>query len=138
MAAQDGASFLLYVGDAGSPQSFVLVGGCTTNSLALNETPVDITNKSSTGKWRELLRAGVKTVAISGSGRFLDAAVDETLRNNMMSETTLRNFQVVIPSFGTFEGAFLIASLTYDGPDKDAVNFSISLESSGAISFVAA
>lgn len=137
MAAQDGASFLLYVGDAGSPNTFVLVGGCTTNSLAFNESPVDITNKSSTGKWRELLRAGVKTVAISGSGVFLDAAVDATLRDNFLTETTLRNFQVVIPGFGTFEGVFLIASLTYDGPDKGAVSFSISLESSGAVSVVA-
>lgn len=138
MAAIDGANVLLYVGDAGSPQSFVLIGGFTANSLALNETPVDITNKSSTGKWRELLRAGVKSVSISGSGVFLDAAVDETLRANAMTETTLRNFQLLITGFGTFEGEFLIASLNYDGPDKAAVTFNISLESSGQIDFVAA
>lgn len=137
MAAQDGKSFLLYVGDAGSPQSFVLVGGFQSNQLTINEELVDITNKSSTGKWRELGRFGIKTASISGDGVFIDSAGEETVRGSIMTETTIRNYQIVFPDFGTFEGEFLITNLTYNGPQNAAITYSISLESNGQLDFVA-
>lgn len=137
MAAQKGSSFLVKVGDSASPETFTTVGGFATNTITLDEQAVDITNKSSSARWREQVRFGVKSVSIGGNGRFIDDAPIETLRANFFGSAIL-NFQLVVPDLGTFEGAFIITQLQFDGADKDAVNQAIALESAGAVTFTAA
>lgn len=137
MAAQDGRDFVLKVSNNDSPETFTTVGGFRTNTLTLNEQTVDVTNKSSASKFRELLRAGVKSVSLGGDGVFTDSAKEEALRANFFGSAVL-DYQVVVPDWGTFQGAFVITSLQYTGPDNDAVTYSVGLESAGAITFTAA
>ena len=82
--------------------------------------------------WRELLAAGVKTAAITGSGVFKDAASDAALRTAFFTQS-LPNWQIVIPSFGTVSGPFKISSLQYDGPYDGEVKISLSLACAGAL-----
>lgn len=135
MAAQDGRNFTLGISQ-GSPTEFALIGGFTTNSITLNEETVDITNKSSPNKFRELLRAGVKSVSISGSGIFTDGTAEATVRSSYYG-TAIDEFQITVPDFFTFEGPFVVTSLSYEGPDNQAVTYSITLESAGDVTATA-
>ena len=48
------------------------------------------------------------------------------------------NFQVIVPEFGTFEGAFHVNSVEFGGEQEGAVTYSLTLASSGAVAFTAA
>ena len=136
MAAQDGRNFLLKIGDGQSPETFTTVGGFQSNSITLGEQSVDITNKSSPDKFREAMRAGVKTVALSGNGIFTDSVAEEDVRANYFGSTVL-NWQIEIPDFGTMEGPFILTQLAYTGPNNAALTYNIALESAGSVVFTA-
>jgi TP901-1 family phage major tail protein len=133
MAAQKGKDFLLKVDDGTG--NFVTIAGLRTRRLALNADSVDVTDAESAGRWRELLAgAGVKRASISGTGIFKDQASDALLRQ-LFFDGLLRNWQIVIPSFGVISGAFQISSLDYRGEHAAELTFDISLESAGALNF---
>jgi TP901-1 family phage major tail protein len=137
MAAQRGKDLLLKV-DADGAGSFSTVAGLRTRSLAFNAATVDTTHAESADEWRELLAgAGVKTARLSGGGIFKDAASDETVRSYFFAGT-IRDWQVVIPDFGTVAGAFQITALDYSGGHDNELTFEIALESAGALSFTPA
>ena len=136
MAAQRGKDLLLKVDPTGTG-SFSTVAGLRTRSLAFNAATVDVTNADSADEWRELLAgAGIKTARLSGSGIFKDAASDEVVRGAFFT-AVIRDWQVVIPDFGTVEGPFQITALEYSGGHDNEVSFELALESAGALSFTA-
>ena len=135
MAKQLGKSMLLKRGDAASPEIFTTVAGLRPTNIGLNKGTLDITNKDSTNLWRELLAGGgVKSASFSGGGVFSDVAGDGLLRADFFG-SILHNYQVIIPGFGTFTGAFDITSLEYTGEHEGAVEFSITLESADELVF---
>jgi len=134
MAAQKGASLLLKVGNGGSPETFTTIGGLRSTSITLNDEAVDVTNKDSSGNRELLADAGIHSMSITGSGVFTDAASETTLKGTM-NASSFTNFQLIIPDFGTYTGAFMCASLEYAGEFNGEVTYSVSLESSGAITF---
>jgi TP901-1 family phage major tail protein len=134
MAAQKGKDLLVKIHDGAS---FVTVAGMRTRRLAFNAETVDITHAESAGRWRELLEgAGIKRAAIAGRGLFKDAATDALMRQTFF-DGTLKNYQIVIPDFGTIEGAFQITSLEFAGEHNGEVTYELALESAGALSFAA-
>ncbi len=134
MTAQRGKDLLLKVDETGSG-SFLTVAGLRTRGLAFNASTVDITNADSANAWRELLAgAGIRTARISGSGIFKDAASDETVRDYFFNGL-IRNWQVIIPDFGTVDGPFQITALEYSGGHDNELTFEIALESAGALTF---
>jgi TP901-1 family phage major tail protein len=137
MAAQRGKDLLLKVDETGGG-SFATVAGLRTRGLAFNAASVDVTNADSANEWRELLAgAGIRTARLSGSGIFKDAASDETVRDCFFNGL-IRDWQVVIPDFGTVEGAFQITALEYSGGHDNELTFEIALESAGSLTFAAA
>lgn len=137
MAAQKGSSLLIKIGDGGSPEAFTTVGGLRSTSISLNDEAVDVTTIDSSNQRELLANGGIQTISISGSGVFTDAASESTLRT-AFGASSFKNYQVIVPDFGTYEGAFMIASLEYAGEYNGEVTYSVTLESSGAISFTAA
>lgn len=138
MTAQKGSDLVVKIGDGASPEVFTNFAGLRTKSMDVNAETVDITNSDSTSKWRELLAgAGIKSMAVSGSGVFLDAAVDTTLQTELFAQTH-PNFQVVVPDFGTFEGAFQLSSRRISADHNAEVQYEFQLESAGVIAFTAA
>ena len=135
MAAQKGAALLLKINTTSS--TYVTIGGLRSTSITLNDEAVDVTNKDSSGNRTLLADGGVFSLSVSGSGVFTDSAAEETLRSTM-NASTFKNFQVVIPDFGTYQGAFMVASLEYAGEFNGEVTYSVTLESSGAITYTAA
>src|SRR5688572_8961035 len=134
MPAQRGKDLLLKI-DATGSGGFITVAGLRTRSLAFNAATVDVTHTESAGEWRELLAgAGIRTARLAGSGIFKDAASDETVRAAFFAGA-IGDWQVVIPDFGTVEGAFQITALEYSGGHDNELTFELAMESAGALSF---
>lgn len=135
MAPQRGKDILLKL--ANETAQFVTVAGLRTRRLALNAETVDITHSESAGRWRELLDgAGVRRASLTGSGIFKDDASDALVRQ-VFFDGAIRNWQVVLPDFGTITGTFQITSLDYRGEHSGEVTFEIAMESAGALTFAA-
>ena len=135
MAAQKGRDLLLKV-DSDGVGTFTTIAGLRARSISFNAESVDITHAESVGQWRELLAgAGVRRAALSGAGIFRDQASDETVRSYFFNGT-VRDWQVIVPDFGTIQGPFQIAALEFSGEHDGEVSFDMSLESAGEITFV--
>lgn len=133
MSAQKGKDLLLKAADGGG--AFVTVVGLRARQIALNAEAVDVTHSESAGRWRELLAgAGVRRASISGAGIFRDESSDALVRQ-IFFDGAIRDWQVVVPDFGTIEGPFQLSSLEYRGDHAGEVTFDLSLESAGELTF---
>ncbi|MCZ4354198.1 phage major tail protein, TP901-1 family [Roseovarius aestuarii] len=136
MAVQNGKDLLIKV-DLTGDGNFQSVAGLRATRISFNAESVDVTSLESAGGWRELLAgAGVKSAAISGSGIFRDEGSDERTRQIFFDGET-PNFQVVIPDFGTVEGAFQVTSIDYAGTHDGEATYELSLASAGQLIFTA-
>jgi TP901-1 family phage major tail protein len=136
MTAQSGKDMLLKLDQTGSG-SFVTVAGLRSKTLAFNAAPIDVTDAESAGRWRELLAGGgVKRAAVSGSGIFKDAASDALIRE-LFFAGTIRDWQLILPDFGTVEGPFQIVALEFAADHAGEVTFELALESAGEVGFSA-
>jgi TP901-1 family phage major tail protein len=134
MAAQKGKDLLVKIADGAG---FTTVAGLRSRRIAFNAETVDITHAESADRWRELLDgAGVKRASIAGRGLFKDASTDELMRQTFF-DGAVKNFQIVIPDFGTVQGAFQITSLEFAGEHNGEVTYEMALESAGALAWTA-
>ncbi len=134
MSAQKGKDLLVKIEDGAG---FTTVAGLRTRRLAFNAETVDVTHAESVDRWRELLEgAGVKRASIAGRGLFKDASTDALMRQTFF-DGAVKNYQIVIPDFGTVAGPFQIVSLEFAGEHNGEVTYDVSLESAGALSFTA-
>lgn len=137
MAAQSGRDMLLKLDETGAG-SFATVAGLRSKRLAFNAQSVDVTDAESAGRWRELLSGGgVRRASVSGSGIFKDQASDAAIRSKFFSGE-VRNWQLVLPDFGTVAGPFQITALEFSADHAGEVRFELGLESAGALSFTGA
>lgn len=138
MAAQRGKDLLLKIEDPIGSGTFSTIGGLRSRTLSLNAQTIDITHAQSNGGWRELLAgAGVRQASIAGAGVFLNDATAQIVRVTFF-EGVGRNWQIIVPGFGTIEGAFLIANLDYAGDHDGEATVSLALASAGPLSFTGA
>lgn len=136
MSAQKGRDLLLKI-DADGLGTFQTVAGLRSHGLSFNAQSVDITHQESVGAWRELLAgAGLKSANIRGAGIFRDQQSDELIRAAFF-DGLIKDWQVIIPDFGTVQGAFQITSLEFTGEHDGELTFELALESAGAITFTA-
>lgn len=137
MSGQKGRDVLIKIGDGAEPEVFTTIAGIRAKTISLNARAVDGTSGESAEAWRELIAgAGVKSASVSGAGVFKDAASDAMLRETFFAQAA-RSFQLVIPSFGTLAGPFLVESLDYAGDHDGEAAFAITLASAGVLSFTA-
>lgn len=133
MAAQRGKDILLKISH-GSEQ-FETCAGLRTKRIAFNAETVDVTDADAAGRWRQLLAgSGVQRASVSGSGIFKDAASDALIRG-IFFNGEIRDWQIVLPDFGTVTGMFQVVALEYGGNHDAEVTFEIALESAGLIAF---
>jgi TP901-1 family phage major tail protein len=137
MTAQKGKDLLLKL-DTNGAGDFATVAGLRSRQIAFNAESVDVTDAESAGRWRELLAgAGVKRAAVTGSGIFKDAASDASVRE-IFFDGAIRDWQMVVPDFGTLSGPFQVTALQYSGEHNGEVAYELALESAGAVAFAAA
>lgn len=132
MTAQKGKDLLVKIADG---TGFTTVAGLRTRRLAFNAETVDITHAESANRWRELLDgAGVKRASVSGRGLFKDESTDALMRQTFF-DGAVKNYQIVIPDFGTVQGAFQITNLEFAGEHNGEVTYDVALESAGELTF---
>lgn len=132
MTAQKGSAFLLKISNGATPPVYNTVAGLRTTQLSITGDTVVITSKES-GGWRELLSgAGVRQVSVSAAGIFLGSAAEAQLRANAMAGT-LDDYELSFEDGERLRGRFLVQKLDYAGDFNGERNYTLSLESSGAV-----
>jgi TP901-1 family phage major tail protein len=141
MAKQLGRALLLKIGDGEAAEAFANLAGINSKALTINNASIDVTTPDASAPegalWTETLN-GVKNVSVSGDGFFSDSATELRMNTVAMSADNVANFTVTVPDFGTYAGAFRISSLEFGGESEGGVTYSISLESTAAVTFTAA
>lgn len=132
MAAEKGSAFLLKVGDGQPVPTYQTVAGLRTTQLSINGDAVVVTNKGS-GGWRELLSgAGIRSVSISGAGVFTGSVAETRIKTNALAGV-IDDFEVSFESGERMRGRFLVTRLDYAGDFNGERSYTLSLESSGAV-----
>ena len=135
MAANDGRDLVLKLGAvAGSP---VTIAAARTNSFAIANEVVDITNKDSNA-FRTLLEgAGTKSLTLEIEG-VLDksSSADEFLLK--ANNNSIDIYSLFFNDGNTLEGQFQIESFSIAGDHNTEQTFTATLQSSGAYTLVQA
>ena len=132
MAAQKGSAFLLKISDGATPATYQTVAGLRTTQMSVTGDSVVITSKES-GGWREMLSgAGVRSVSVTAAGIFLGSAAEAQLRSNAMAGT-LDDYELSFEDGERLRGRFLVQKLDYAADFNGERNYTLSLESSGAV-----
>lgn len=132
MSAQAGKDFLLESDDGAG--TYTVLGGLRSSSISLNGEAIDVTDQSS-GQWQTLLSgAGILKASISGSGIFNNSANEQLALTRMLAQT-IANYKIVDGTGKAFAGAWKITKLERKGGYKDAQEYSMTLESSGAVTY---
>ena len=118
--------------------TYTTILGMRDTSISINQNTVDTTSKDSAGV-RQLLDAQtLRSVSISGSGVFVNDDGFNILRDAAMAGNIM-GFKVTIPGTsaagGTYTGQFAITSLEESGSYNGEVQYSISLESAGTVTW---
>lgn len=141
MAKQLGRALLIKIGDGATPtEAFANLCGLNSKTFTINNSSIDVTTPDCTAPegalWTATLN-GMKNVSISGNGFFEDSVSELRMNTVAMSADNACNFEVVVPNFGTYAGAFRIASVEFGGETEGGVTYSLTLESNGAVTFTA-
>ena len=140
MAAQKGSAFLLKDNSTGTP---VTLGGMRSTSMSINGETVDVTNKDSstfTGTAGDdigrllLANAGIRSMSISASGVFIDSASENTTRATAFSGDAV-NYDLIFADTSSAKGSFIVTSYERAGEYNGEETYSLSLESSGTITY---
>ncbi|WP_408590591.1 phage major tail protein, TP901-1 family [Novosphingobium sp.] len=132
MAAQKGSAFLLKISDGAATPTYNTVAGLRTTQLTIGGELVVITSKDS-GGWRELLSgAGTRSVSVSAAGIFLGSTAEAQIRTNALAGT-IADYQLSFEDGSRLQGKFLVQRLDYAGDFNGERNYTLSLESSGAV-----
>jgi TP901-1 family phage major tail protein len=141
MAKQLGRALLVKIGDGEATENFDNLCGLNSKSLTINNSAIDVTTPDCTSPegllFTETL-AGLKNISVSGDGFFEDSTAEARMNTVAMQNDNQANFEIVVPDFGTYAGAFRLTSVEFGGETEGGVTYSISLESTGAVTFTAA
>lgn len=140
MAKQKGRLMLIKIGDGAASEVFTTLCGLRSKTLTVNNSEYDVTTVDCADPggalWTEVM-GGIKRVQVSGNGYFKDEASEVRMNTVAMAADPICNFQIIVPEFGTFSGAFFIGTVEYGGEQEDGVTYSLALASTGAVTFTA-
>ncbi|WP_339862364.1 phage major tail protein, TP901-1 family [Paremcibacter congregatus] len=136
MTAQKGRLFILKLGDGLTVETFATVAGMRASSLTINNEMVDVTTKDDVG-WRKLLDGvSFKSFSISGSGLIQSSANRQAVTGKALSGS-IDNYEIYFEDGDKFAGAFQCTSAEITGNHDGAEEYTLSLESSGAVTYTA-
>jgi len=111
------------------------IAGALTDSITINREHIDITDKNDAGIRTYLSDIGTFSMSMTCSGR-LDGTTLLTIARD--STNVLNTFSFIIDGVGSFSGSWGITTFEIGGEDgANAVTFSASFESSGAVTWTA-
>ena len=113
------------------------VVGAKTDNMSINNEMIDITDKDDVG-WRTLLaEVGVRSVSADIAGILLDDTllVDVVGAGSGLLTAWTIDVAVADSDLGSFSGNFFLSNISLTGEQEDAITFTATIESSGAITF---
>jgi TP901-1 family phage major tail protein len=128
--ARTGRTLLVHegVGTGGA-----VIAAMRQTSFTIQGAAVDVTDKYSTGQFRELLAgAGVVSVSISARGLMSGAAQTQTLINRALTRS-IDNYTLVFDNGDQLSGPFQIVQFEAAGNYNDEQTWQIGFESGGAL-----
>jgi len=132
MPAQKGSAFLLKIGNGAAPVVYQTVAGLRTTQMSINGDAVVVTHKES-GGWRDILSgAGTRSVSVSAAGIFLGSTAEATVRANALAGA-VNDYELSFEDGEKLRGKFLVQRLDYAGDFNGERNYTLQLESSGAV-----
>jgi len=135
MGAQYGRDVLIKMDVDGT---FTTLAGAKSAQLKLSDANANVSSADSPGAWQELLMgAGMMALMVSGSGVIKSSAVEKRLLSNKLNRVA-PDFQMIVPGVGTFQGAFAIGDLQYDGNFDGEATYSFSFDSAEELAFTPA
>ena len=138
MAKQLGRALLVKIGDGAATEVFNNLCGLNSKTMTINNSLIDVTTPDCTTPagimWTESLN-GVKNITVSGDGFFEDSVQELRMNTIAMGADPKCNFKITVPAFGTYSGSFYIESLEFGGESQGGVTYSISLTSTGDVTF---
>lgn len=139
MGASQGRAILIKRDtSATATPSYTTYAGIKTRTLTLNRETVDVTNSDSLNQWRELLAdAGIRSMSTSGNGVFQSDVAAKAAVAEVVSGTSFRKHQLIVPGLGTFEGLFAVTQCEFAGEHNGEETYSLSFESAAALTFTA-
>lgn len=131
-----GRTLLFEIFDSGV---FKKIGGINTKEFTRDNPVSDVTNQATTGNETEALYVGYSTVSLSGSGVVdkrsgADLIAYKTLATIANSSDPTARFRLT-DELETHDGTFNITSFGKTSDEQDVINFSISLQNSGVITY---
>ena len=124
-----GNAMLLKVESSPTSGTYGTIGGSSSHTMSLNNEVVDVSDKDS-NRWKELLAAGDRSIAISMEGFISDEANFEIFRIAARDDVII-NYTLEYGNADTIVGAFHIDSLEVSGARNEGQSFSASLTNSG-------
>lgn len=110
--------------------------GARTDSVTINNEPIDITDKDDAG-WRTMIAdVGLRTISCEVEGLLKDASLISVSAGT--STALLSACTATIEGIGTFSGNFHLQSLALGAEQADAITFTATLESAGAVTVAVA
>tara|TARA_R110002073_G_scaffold68128_3_gene169217 strand:+ start:8527 stop:8943 length:417 start_codon:yes stop_codon:yes gene_type:complete len=138
MAASKGRLLLIKLGDGATPtEVFTTVAGMRTTSININNEMVDVTTKDDSGFRKLLDGVSFKAVSMSGGGIIQGSANRQAVTGKALSGS-IDNYEIVFEDGDKFSGAFQVTSADLTGNHDGAEEYSMSLESSGTVTYTAA
>lgn len=131
-----GRNFFLQVAGSTSPTTYTTIAGLRAASLAINNNPVDVTNKGSNGYQELMADGGVQSFELSGDGIYLASGADSTLFLAALAKTLL-NCRIISDAGDKFICDYVVASYQRTGNFDGAEMFSVTLRSSGTMIYQA-
>lgn len=86
-------------------------------SLQINNEEVDTTKPSCTAPGGPLHFSaipGIQSIRFSGNGAYVDNATAKLVTSDVLTQA-ITEYQIVVPSVGTFEGPLLLTSANFSG-----------------------
>ncbi|MEH6727892.1 MAG: phage tail tube protein [Hyphomicrobiales bacterium] len=126
MAQQVGRELLIKAGDGESPEVFTIVAGMRTQTFSMSANEIDTTvpNKSDPSALPQYTALpGILNQSFSGSGLFDSDDAGKQLLDDARTGN-VRNYQIVVPGYGTFEGPYGVFDMELSGGMEEPLAFS--------------
>ena len=113
----------------------VAIGGVRVTSIKIDNSPIDVTDKDSSGIVELLAVAATRQITLSVAGVYEDPVLRDIAfspsTNPLLTDVTFK-FADALAAADTITGSFFLTSYEEGNPHDDAATFSAEFVSSGA------
>lgn len=117
-------------------QAITTLAGMRTTTMNLNNEIVDVTTKDSGNARTLLAAAGVQALTMDVAGLFTDANIEEDFRGYAFAKT-INLFHLFFGNGDVLSAQFQISNYGRAGEYNDAEGYTMSLNSSGSLTYTA-